>query len=382
MEIRGMMLLWLSLLVACSAEPAKVMPEAPATTALSAQVGQTGNSQSWFQKESVVVHMVPQNVDPPKNYGIGTFVDDSLSWMRGSGELLRTRDGGRVWIGLKPAQTDEQFFGRLSQMSPGQLRFVNSRRGFFSSDKGIWKTIDGGDTWRAISQGGFTDLHFFDDLQRWMYLLINRGSRSYAQAHRTLDGGETWSPCGPIVDEDISDITASSENHDYLLHRTSFVNHDIGWAVATKAVQRNRTDGVLYTKDGGCNWELIWENKNGPIDPDESLGVQFVDQEHGWLVGGLVGGIYATSDGGRTWRVVANSAYVPPGEEIYFRNLKEGWLISTANQEAPMMRTANGGRTWMLLHPKDIASSDLPADWKPGRFLQMLSRSMLSQARK
>ena len=381
MFLRGMVLLALSLLLGCSAESAKPMPEVSAVAA-APQVRQAEDSQTWFQKEPALVHMVSQPAEPPQNYALGTYVDDSRAWMRGVGELLRTSDGGRTWMSLKAASTDERLFGRLSQMSPGQLRFLNSGTGFFSSDKGIWKTMDGGNTWQSISRGAFSDLHFRDDKNGWMYFLIDRGDRSYAQAHRTTDGGEIWKPCGPVMERDISDITAASESFDYWPHTAYFLNRDIGWAIATKAVKRNKTGGVLYTTDGGCNWKLVWENKNGPIDPDESFSdIQFIDQEHGWLAGGYYGGIYATSDGGHTWRVIAR-ANVPVVEAIHFQNLDDGWLVSTANQKAPMMHTANGGRTWTLLYPKDISSLDLPLDWQPGRFLQILSRSKLSQARK
>jgi photosystem II stability/assembly factor-like uncharacterized protein len=377
----GLVLLAQNLLFGCSAESAKPMTGASMISSEAMQNRQTGDSQTWFQKESAVVHMVSQHAEPPGNYAVGTYVDDSHAWMRGSSELLRTSDGGRTWMSLKPAAADERLLGRLSQMSPGQLRFLNSTKGFFSSDKGIWKTTDGGNTWQLISPGAFSDLHFFNEKQGWMYLMIDRGSRSYAQAHRTSDGGETWSPCGPIMERDITDITAASENFDYWPHKAYFLNRDIGWAITTKAVKRNKTDGLLYTRDGGCNWELLWENENGPIDPDESFSdLQFIDQEHGWLAGGYYGGLYGTSDGGRTWKTLAR-ANVPPIESIHFKNLTDGWLVSTANQEAPIMHTTNGGSRWTLVYLKDIASSDLPMDWKDGRFLQLLWKSKLLAVR-
>lgn len=381
MSLRGTVLLALSLLIGCGAESAKPMPEVSAISSPTPQGPQAVDSQTWFQKEPTFVHMVLQPAKPPQNYALGIYVDDSHAWMRGPGELLRTTDNGRTWMSLKPASADERLFGRLSQMSPGQLRFLNSSTGFFSSDKGIWKTTEGGNTWHLISRGAFSDLHFFDNKSGWMYFLIDRSDRSYAQAHRTFDGGETWKPCGPVMERDMSDITAASENFDYWPHKAYFLSREIGWAIATMAVKRNKTDGVLYTTDGGCNWKLLWENKNGPIDPDESFSdIQFIDQEHGWLAGGYYGGVYATSDGGQTWHVTAR-ANVPLVEEIHFRNLEEGWLISTANQEAPMMHTGNGGSTWMLVYPKNIADLDLPADWKPGRFLQLLSKSKILPAR-
>src|SRR5438105_8296058 len=54
--------------------------------------------------------------------------------------------------------------------------------------------------------------------------------------------------------------------------------HDVGWAIATKSVRRTKTQSVMYTINGGCDWDRRWENESTLIDPDESFSdIQFVD---------------------------------------------------------------------------------------------------------
>jgi len=262
-------------------------------------------------------------------------------------------------------------------MSGGRLRFINPRTGFFSSDTGIWKTMNGGSTWELISRGTFADLHFFNGKQGWMYFLIELNKRLYMQAHRTSNGGESWIACGPIAERDLTNSLSADENFDYSPDEVYFLNENVGWAVGTKAVERNKTFGVLYTFDGGCNWKLLWENTGGPIDPDESFSdIQFVDGQHGFLAGASIGGVYATSDGGKSWRPTGNNAYVPLVDAIHFRNMMEGWLISTANQQNPMMRSVDGGRTWMPLSATDLANANLPGDWNAGQFMKMFNKTL------
>jgi photosystem II stability/assembly factor-like uncharacterized protein len=76
------------------------------------------------------------------------------------------------------------------------------------------------------------------------------------------------------------------------------------------------------------------------------LAVDFVDSEKGWAVGdidpaGSGGAIYFTSDGGRSWRALANSLEVLAS--IYFVSPLRGWVAGYAGR---IQRTDDGGRTW------------------------------------
>ena len=331
-----------------------------------------------IQQGSTVVHMTSRQGQLPANYRLGTYIDESSSWMRIRDGLLRTENGGRTWTLLKPeTEEDEQLFGLIFGLLRGQLYFRDRTLGFFSSGTGIWKTIDRGENWRLISRGEITGLYFFNSISGWMHLSLERANRLYLQSYRTADGGDSWQPCGVLQTQDVGDILEG--DFEYWPREAFFVDANIGWTITTRSVDRKKSDGILHTRDGGCSWTLLWDQERSSLNPDESfVDIYFVDQTHGWMAGGFVGGVYSTDDGGRTWQAVVQSPDpydFPQINSIYFSNLTEGWLVATSNQIYPMMQSTDGGHSWTPISHTDIVNLELPTEWKAGQFVQILARS-------
>ncbi|MGH9223772.1 MAG: WD40/YVTN/BNR-like repeat-containing protein [Acidimicrobiales bacterium] len=81
----------------------------------------------------------------------------------------------------------------------------------------------------------------------------------------------------------------------------SFITPDLGWAVGAWACGAGSYCGaVVRTSDGGRSWVRVG---NAPAN---LTMIGFVDARHGWAMGPQ---LYATDDGGATWREVA----VPSG---------------------------------------------------------------------
>ena len=81
--------------------------------------------------------------------------------------------------------------------------------------------------------------------------------------------------------------------------------------------------------------------------------VYFLDEQHGWAVGGS-GVLLATTDGGETWKILR-----PPTEDaaldIFFTDEQTGWIVCERSlyqlrakdeQRSYLMNTTDGGRTW------------------------------------
>ncbi|MGH9614546.1 MAG: YCF48-related protein [Bryobacteraceae bacterium] len=85
-----------------------------------------------------------------------------------------TNDGGAHWAYVK---LDE---------SPVSLFFRNASLGWMATDRGIWKTVDGGDKWKRLTKyKGLEAVWFRDDLHGWAI-----GSPKLVL--QTDDGGEKW----------------------------------------------------------------------------------------------------------------------------------------------------------------------------------------------
>lgn len=92
---------------------------------------------------------------------------------------------------------------------------------------------------------------------------------------------------------------------------------------------------ILYTEDGGNNWEYQESGTNEDIK-----SIAFVNEKTGWAVG-YSGLIIHTEDGGKTWIRQGNikdSLHI-----AFFINEKEGWIGGT---KGILLHTKNGGEKW------------------------------------
>lgn len=150
-------------------------------------------------------------------------------------------------------------------------------------DGRILRSEDNGNSWKEIERPtnfSLTQASFV-------------GENGWAVGHHgtvinTRDGGKTW--------------TLQKSNTIKALLSVSFVDQNHGWACGDESTW-------LWTNNGGETWtaERMEVSQVG-LSEETSLaipdiiyyGVQFIDQQNGWIVGEF-GNIRHTADGGKTW---------------------------------------------------------------------------------
>ena len=150
-------------------------------------------------------------------------------------------------------------------------------------DGRILRSEDNGNSWKEIERPtnfSLTQVSF-------------AGENGWAVGHQgtvinTRDGGKTW--------------TLQKSNTTKALFSVSFVDQNYGWACGDESTW-------LWTNNGGETWtaERMEVSQVG-LSEETSLavpdiiyyGVQFLDQQNGWIIGEF-GNIRHTSDGGKTW---------------------------------------------------------------------------------
>ena len=133
-----------------------------------------------------------------------------------------------------------------------------------------------------------------------------------------------------------------------------FLDSLTGWAVGGK--------GVIFTTDGGMNWI----SKNVGIDRC-FWDITFVDRSIGWIVGskcGSSGVILRTDDGGSTWRILVDTAENGGYRSVHFANHNEGWIVGFNgfdNRDPDIiLHSTNGGVSWSdQVSPKVGGLSDV-----------------------
>ncbi|MBX5465295.1 MAG: hypothetical protein IRZ26_07065 [Clostridia bacterium] len=182
---------------------------------------------------------------------------------------------------------------------------------------------------------------------------------------RTADGGRHWRDVGPRGAE-LGEGSAVG---------AAFLDARVAWIAVSGPAGAPGQMVVWSTGDGGRSWSA--SRLDGPGFAVGELRIGFAGARDGWLLaagdpalGLQAKALYATSDGGRSWRPVARSGMAPgllPEQGtltgLTFLDGRRGWLgllyRGSGTGRLPLFRTVDGGRTWQ---PQSLP---LPASPEP-----------------
>ncbi len=226
-------------------------------------------------------------------------------WINGFGSLFYTLDGGLTW-------NESVVVGGMRGLTT--VKFLNLTYGWTSYDGILYQTLDSGGSWESVS--GFT----FDDNLLMIQCLssYNIWATGFSGIYHSMDGGITWEE--------------TSNNGGWSL---SFVSDTEGWVV-----DDNR---LAHTVDGNEWMELTIPGKSPltelRITSSYLSDVQFIDEDHGWIVGTEIPVMY-TPDGGSNWY----EQTVPEGvnsriKAVDFISTTHGWAVGW---NGIIMRTTSG----------------------------------------
>lgn len=307
-----------------------------------------------------------QTVYPP-NYA-DFFLDADHGWLIRSYQtdeactdhltVFRTSDGGRTWHSSdvyagNASSPVLSFFDRqhgwLLLTVPNPVSHPTpSTRARATSHTVVYRTADGGATWRLVSSAGppCTALAFSSPTRG---IAAGGGQFQSCQSTATTDdGGTTWS-------------SGTLSN----VGRVVFFDATHGVA----AVYAGDSYGLYVTADGGRTWTQTASAQGGTtfapggFEP-YALNVWFEDQrdfwlfttQPGWNKGGLEHDwLYHSSDGGATWQLVQRDTPVSSPLSVSFVDPSHGFVLQTdVNGALVLVVTSDGGRTWT---PKQVRVS-------------------------
>lgn len=342
----------------CSLQPegtpaTPVFPTAPAVPASGKPTeGQHSGSIS-MQADAVTAtpSMAPvaATQEPlPEEPAAVSFVDATHGWLADGNAILATSDGGQNWTDKYRAR------GKVWSLS-----FVSTTQGWAAADDGLLATQDGGATWNRLPTPGNRGLYgvnFVDASNGW-YMYISGDAENPNILLHTEDGGKTSKPVTHPCPE-------------YWGSRPfSFVSPLTGYMVCGSGpgafVEGKK---LLKTLDGGQTWQTVSETKFGEQEAPGKLpsggnvgDLFFLDSTHGWFSTRykMYGGLYATADGGQTWRnvKVGQAPSVPYG--MSFVTPMQGYTVYESRGGPhdhviykTLLGTRNGGAMWVQLYPR------------------------------
>lgn len=233
---------------------------------------------------------------------------------------------------------------------------------------GVWKTMDGGNTWLSISDSNFMSssvgaIAVAKSNPNILYVGMGevemRSNVSFGDGvYKSTDAGKSWKHIGLKNSDAIGSIAVHPQNAE-----VAYV------AAMGKIFGPNNERGLYRTKDGGISWQNIlkYDDSTGcadvkmdPVNPLILYASMWKAHRTAYSLssGGKGSGLYKSEDGGDTWKLISENPGMPKG--------LMGKIICTIspvnherlfavveNNKAGIYKSEDGGKNWELVSTKN-----------------------------
>ena len=233
---------------------------------------------------------------------------------------------------------------------------------FGATGGGVWKSTDGALTWTSVfdkeGSSSIGSLAVAQSDPNIVYVGTGeaciRGNISHGDGvYKSLDGGKTWRNIGLRDSRSIGKVIVDPKNADRVF--VAALGHPFG---------PNSERGIFRTSDGGKTWEKVLfkdENTGGidiAFDPHNAnilIASLWEARRTAWSLtsGGPGSGLYRSSDGGATWKQLMEHGLpkLPYGRVgvAVAANSERVYALIEAN-EGGLYRSDDSGETWQLVN--------------------------------
>ena len=273
--------------------------------------------------------------------------------------LESTSDAGRTWVQLT-APVQVRTVGLLLNRATGGPTFLDRARGwwldapptYLSGPIVLWRTGDGGRTWRTLTASGlpaamqFGQPEFVDPLRG--AVVFSPLTPSWPSLMTTRDGGETWQPTAlPAPPAADLALAAHVSQASQLLARDGRLLLFLTLVVAGEGLSQWSSASA----DGGQTWTPWSKEPNTIMFP---FGTPLFDDE-GRLLLADDQLLWTSDDSGRTWQ--ARPLNLPAGRALAAVSARAGALFVATRRWRPdgrpdvrLLRSLDGGERWTEVH--------------------------------
>ena len=272
-----------------------------------------------------------------ENNAIDTSFYSGLKWRN-----IGPKRGGRsLGAAGSPSRPNEYYFG--------------------ATGGGLWKTVDGGNEWKPVTDGQVTSSSVGavavaetnpDIVYIGMGEVQLRGSITQGDGvYKSEDAGKTWKHLGLEETQAVARIRVHPTNPDVVY--VAALGHPYG---------DNEERGVFRSMNGGDTWDkvLYVGPKAGAVDliidrnnPNILYATTWQVQRKAWKMwgGGGQSKLWKSTDGGNNWTDLTENSGMPEGPigkigvTVSPADSNRVWAIVEAN-EGGVFRSDDAGKTW------------------------------------
>lgn len=325
-------------------------------------------------------NMKPRNIGPAGMSGRVTAIDalytnpDVIFVGAASGGVFKTDNGGATWKALFDDQPLINIGSLKIQQSNPSVIWVGTGEGnprnSLNLGEGIFKTLDGGKTWKRMGLEKTRNIHriIIDPTNPNTVYVAAIGNPYGIHPERgvfkTTNGGETWERI--LYTNDTSgcaELIMDPSNPNKLIANM--------WQHQRKPWNFNSGGpggGIYITVDGGKNWKKLSKEEGLPADPIGRCGLAFAPGRSNIVyakVEAAKNGFYKSEDGGFTWKLVNSDPAQVTDRPFYYNEI----YVDPKNENriydihSTVTLSEDGGKSFTTLIPYNGIHPDHHAWW-------------------
>lgn len=265
-------------------------------------------SDGFFKTGSVGAVAVAESDANVVYVGMGEHAVRGVMTHHGDG-VYKSTDAGKTWkkMGLDLTQHIARIV--IDPKNPNIVLVAAQGPLYgYSSDRGVYKSIDGGETWKKVlyvdDKSGCVELSMDANNSRILYAAMNEYGRlpwkvisggKGSGLYKSTDGGETWNKIQKGLPEELGKMAvAVSPSNSELVY------------VLVESNTEKRSGGLFVSRNGGENWSRV--STDARLTQRAWYYIElFVDPNDENMLYVMSAPALRSIDGGKTWEDISNT---------------------------------------------------------------------------
>lgn len=325
-------------------------------------------------------NLKPRNIGPAGMSGRVTSIDavwtnpDHIFLGTASGGVWKTENGGGSWMPVFDEQTIQNIGSvAITQSNPSVVwagTGEGNPRNSVSLGEGIYKSLDGGKTWKCMGLQKTRNIHrIIIDPNNPDVVYAGVMGNPFAEhaergLYKTTDGGENWKLILHTNDTSgVGDMVMDPTNPNKLIVNM-YQHRRTPWSLKGGG----SGSGLYITYDSGKSFKKLGKEEGLPAGEYGRIGITISRNDPNRIyamVEATKNGLYKSDDGGLKWELINSEAAVVSNRAFYFQDIavdpKNENRLYNINQMITVSEDA--GKTFRVVIPYSGIHPDHHAWW-------------------